>query len=402
MTLTLRLCVLSVLTVRLKKKKEKLKKLLERKAAKVQKASNQKSQTKDGAHWGKLGKGFVPPGSHAAKSKQSDNKSVACPINNENKPGKMDADPVLESRNDDRAQSVGLNSVCSQTKCSKSVTWSMKEDVNFTSDAVQENFSVWKENESQQSQDTSRKQDEVVLSQKRSCDSHVSDSPPAKKQYLRDVPSMKPRFTPSGCGEKVDSEHASQSAALLRAPGLVQSHTDPLSVMLKNIRKSVAEERLTVGSSKDPDPGEGSKQHKDSKETALSDVPNFSEKSSIKSQKPEVCQITRKSSLHQQETSLPSSSADPDQKPEPTQTRNVLPTLLSRSVSKTEANKPNLKVARGIHAPQKPSQASESRVLKPALQKLISSKSSQWRLNWKEMYEEATHRKLQREKGMPR
>lgn len=398
---------MSLLTVRQQKKKDKLKKLREKKAEKFQKAFNQKSQMK-GKDWSTLGKGFGPAGSHGTRSKWRDDRRVASPLNNGNKQGKMDAYPVLESRNDDGAQTVGPNGFCSQTKCSKSITWSMKEDVDFTSEAQPEIVSSWKENESQQSQCTSREQDNVVLAQKRSCDSHTSDFPPAKKHCLRDVPSMKPRSAPSVCGEKVESECVSQSAAPLRAPGLVQSNTDLLSVTPKNIRKSVDEERVPVGSSKDPDPelrpvtGKGLKQNEHGKERTISDVPHSSEKLSIKSQKHEVCKIKRKSSVHKQVNSLLASSPDPHGKPEPTQTRNVLPTLLSRSVSKTEANKPNLKVARGIRTSQKPSQAAESRVLKPALQKLISSKSSQWRVNWKEIYQEATHRKLQREKGMPR
>ncbi|KAB5540081.1 hypothetical protein PHYPO_G00097260 [Pangasianodon hypophthalmus] len=400
--------------LKLQKHKEKQKKLRERKAAKFQEAFNQKSQMKD-KDWSRLAKGFGPPGSHAAESKWSGNKSVAYPLNNENKQGMMNAEPVLESVSDEGAQTV--DSFCWQTP--KSITWSMKKSWSTSDQLAQsEIFSSWEEDESQQSQYTSRKQDKVALDQKRSCDAHTSDCPPVKKQCLRDVPSMKPRLTPSVCGEKVESECVSQStsaAAPLRAPGLVQSHMDRLSIMLKNIRKSLDEERLPVSSSEDPDPKltpvtvDGLKRNDQGKETTLSEDQYFSEKcpqkSSIKSQKCEAQtrKTKRKPSPRKQVNSLPASSADPQEKPELSQTRHVLPTLLSRSVSKTEANKPNLKVARGIRTSQKPSQAgAESRVLKPALQKLISSKSSQWRVNWKEIYQEATHRKLQKEKGMPR
>ncbi|MCJ8743965.1 hypothetical protein PDJAM_G00100840 [Pangasius djambal] len=359
--------------------------------------------------WSTLAKGFGPPGSHAAKSKWSDNKSVSSPLNNENKQGMMNAEPVLESVSNKGAQTV--DRFCWQTP--KSITWSRSDQL-----AQSEIFSSWEEDESQQSQYTSRKQDKVELDQKRSCDAHISESPPVKKQCLGDVSSLKPRLTPSVCGEKVESERVSQStsaAAPLLAPGMVQSHMDHLSIMLKNIRKSLDKECLPVGPSEDPDPkltpvtGDGLQRNEQGKETAFSDDQCFSEKcpqkSSIKSQKCEarVCKTKRKPSPRKQVNSLPASSADPQEKPEPAQTRHVLPTLLSRSVSKTEANKPNLKVARGIRTSQKPSQAgAESRVLKPALQKLISSKSSQWRVNWKEIYQEATHRKLEREKGMPR
>ncbi|XP_072512458.1 uncharacterized protein znf106b [Salminus brasiliensis] len=90
-------------------------------------------------------------------------------------------------------------------------------------------------------------------------------------------------------------------------------------------------------------------------------------------------------------------------KKELTHSKHSLPALLNRSVSKTEASKPNLNVARGIRTSQRPNKTgSEPKVLKPALQKLISSKSSQWKVNWKEIYDEATKRKLQKEKGLPR
>ncbi|GAA6105486.1 uncharacterized protein LOC125139072 [Tachysurus ichikawai] len=186
------------------------------------------------------------------------------------------------------------------------------------------------------------------------------------------------------------------AAAPLPAPG-----QDHLSIMLKNIRNSLNTERPHVGSSKDPDP-------ELRPETSLSDIPCFSSKPpqmSRKSQKCEAqaCKSQRTSSLSKPEDILlKSTGAEPQETAETSQTRNVLPTLLNRSVGKTEASKPNLKAARGIRTSQKPCQAAKPPVLKPALQKLISSKSSQWRVNWKEMYQEATHRKLQREKGLPR
>ncbi|KAF4071104.1 hypothetical protein AMELA_G00281240 [Ameiurus melas] len=369
------------------KSKEKLKKLKERMAANFQEAFNWRSRMKD-RDWRTLGKGFGPPGS---RSGWSDDKSVAYPVNNENKQGRINAEPGLGSISDERAQTIGWNNFCFQT--SKPITWSLKEDVDFTSDLFAQ--SRKEEGESWQSQCTSREQGKDVLGQKRSRDAHTSDSPPVKKQCLRAVPSMKPRLTPSVCGEKVECVRTGQSAsapAPLCAPELVQSQMEHLCVMLKNIRKSLDEERLPVG----PDPelrpatGDGSKRTEHGKETPLPDSPQYVEAGETRS------------SPRKQVNSLPASDADPQEKPGATQTRNVLPTLLSRSVSKTEANKPNLKVARGIRTAQKPSQAAESWVLKPALQKLISSKSSQWRINWEEIYQEATHRKLQREKGMPR
>ncbi|KAG9283019.1 zinc finger protein 106-like [Astyanax mexicanus] len=84
-----------------------------------------------------------------------------------------------------------------------------------------------------------------------------------------------------------------------------------------------------------------------------------------------------------------------------TQSTHNLPALLNRSATKRVASKPNLNIARGIHASQKPNKTG-SASLKPALEKLINSKSSQWKVNWKEIYEEATKNKLQKEKGLPR
>ncbi|XP_066532116.1 zinc finger protein 106 isoform X2 [Hoplias malabaricus] len=97
------------------------------------------------------------------------------------------------------------------------------------------------------------------------------------------------------------------------------------------------------------------------------------------------------------------SKTEGEDEQDPTQSTHGLPALLIRSVSKAKASKPNLTKARGIRTSQNPNMTkSESRVLTPALQKLISSKSSHRKVNWREMYEEATKRKLQREKGMPR
>lgn len=387
------LSVLSIFTIRQQKNKEKLKKLKERMAANFQEAFNWKSRMKD-QDWRTLGKGFGPPGS---RSRWSDDKSVAYPVNNENKQGRINAEPGLGSISNRRAQAIGWNDFCFQT--SKPITWPLKKDVGFRSDPIAQCRK--EEGESRQSQCTSREQGKDVLGQKRSRDAHTSDSASVKKQCLRDVPSVKPRLTPSVCGEKVESVRTSQSAsapAPLCAPEPVQSQMEHLCVMLKNIRQSLDEERLPVGSSQHPDPelrpatGDGLKRTEDGRETPLPDGPQFVEAGETKTE----------SSPRKQVNSLPASGADPQEKPEATHTRNVLPTLLSRSVSKTEANKPNLKVARGIRTSQKPSQAAESRVLKPALQKLISSKSSQWRINWEEIYQEATRRKLQREKGMPR
>ncbi|KAK3516838.1 hypothetical protein QTP70_024897 [Hemibagrus guttatus] len=357
--------------LKMQRNKEKLNKMRERKAVKMQEAFYQKSWTKR----------FGSPGSHTAKPAWADNKSVAFPPNNENKQEAMNAKAVPEFKSEEGSQTEG-------SVWKKSITRFTKEDVDFASDelAQMDIFSSWEEDKSQQ--------DKVVLGQKRSCEANTFDSPPVKKQCLRDVPSTKPRFTPSE-----EAEHVSQSASSATAP-LTAPEQDHLSIMLNNIWKSLNKERPPVGPSKDPDP-------ELRPETTLSDIPRFSSKPpqmSRKSQKcdKQACKTKRTSSPHKHDSLLTSPGAEPQEKPEPSQTRKVLPTLLNRSVSKTEANKPNLKAARGIRTCQKPGQAAKTQVLKPALQKLISSKSSQWRVNWKEMYQEATHRKLQREKGMPR
>lgn len=359
-------------------------------------AFNQKPQMKD-KDWSTRAKSFDPPGSHR------DRRSFTYPLSNESKRGMMNAGSALQAVHNKGDKTVGWNNFYWQT--SKSITWSMKEDVDFTSDRLSpaERFPFSEKRESQQSQYTSRDQDKVTPDQERSCDVHTSDSPPMKKQCLRDGPSMKARFTSFVRGDKVESERLIQSTSAATpppAPGLVQSQVDRLSMMLKNIRKSLEEEHLTVGSSDDPEskltPVSGArlKRNEHGKETELSDIPPKSDM--------QACKTKRKSSPCQQVNTSPASSADPQEKTEATQPKRVLPTLLSLSVGKTEANKPNLKVARGIRRSQKPSRGTETRALKPALQKLISSKSSQWRFNWKEIYQEATQRRLQREKGMPR
>ncbi|XP_058235597.1 zinc finger protein 106 isoform X2 [Hemibagrus wyckioides] len=357
--------------IKMQRHKEKLNKFRERKAAKMQEAFYQKP-------WAKR---FSCLGSHSGTSAWTDDKSVTFPPNNENKQETMNAEAVPESKSEEGAQTEG-------SVQKKSITLFTKKDVDFTSDelAQRDMFSSWEEDKSQQ--------DKVVLGQKRSCDDNTFDSPPVRKQLLRDVPSTMPRFTPSEEAERVSQPPS--AAVPLTAP-----EQDHLSTMLKNIRKSLNKERPQVGPSKDPDP-------ELRPETTLSDIPRFSSKPpqmSRKSQRcdAQACKTKRTPSPHKQDDNLlTSTGAEPQEKPEPSQTRNVLPTLLNRSVSKTEANKPNLKAARGIRTCQKPGLAAKTQVLKPALQKLISSKSSQWRINWKEMYQEATHRKLQREKGMPR
>ncbi|KAK2864333.1 hypothetical protein Q7C36_003487 [Tachysurus vachellii] len=365
--------------VKKQKNKEKLNKKRERKAAKMHQGFYQKTQTK----------AFGSPGSQAVKSTLTDNKCVAFPLNNENKAGMMNAEAGPLSQSESQAE-------YHHCQPPKSVTQFKKEDVDFAGDEFVQSyiFSSCAEDRSQQN----REQDKVVLGQKRLCNVNTFDSPSMKKQCTRDVPFMKARFMKmSACAGEVGRMNPPASAAApLTAPG-----RDHLSIWLKNIRKSLNMERPHVGSSKDPDP-------ELRPETTLSDIPRFSPKPpqmSRKSQKCEAqaCKTQRTSSLSKQEDILlTSTGAEPQETAETSQTRNVLPTLLNRSVGKTEASKPNLKVARGIRTSQKPCQAAKTQVLKPALQKLISSKSSQWRVNWKEMYQEATHRKLQREKGLPR
>lgn len=149
-----------------------------------------------------------------------------------------------------------------------------------------------------------------------SVEGDAPESPPAKKQCLRDGPSTKPRFM----------SRSTSAAAPPRAPRLVQCHDDRLSAMLKSIRKSLEAERLPAGSSEDPDPklakGEELKRNQHGEETT---PPGLSEKrprkSSTESQKCEArTRETGRKSIHRP------SSDDPQEEAEPTLTRQVLPT----------------------------------------------------------------------------
>lgn len=383
--------VFSFFTLRQQKKKEKQKRFREKMAAMNPNAFNQKSQMNHKG-WRTPPAGFAPPGSHAATWK--------CPLNNENVQRTMIEEPDFTSDGDGRARYENWNGYSWQPSV-KSEMWSMAEDVDYTRD--QDTFCSWEN--ADQSGETSRKRDNVGSDQRRSRDVQISEPSSAKKQCSRDVRSL----IPSDCGEKVESERANERTFDAGASG----HVDQLSAMLTDIRRSLDAKHLPVRLSEDPCElrsvtHDGLKPNEPVQETPLSDAPLFLKKHPVrvfrKNQKSqtESSWTKRNSSPSNQVNSLPVSGAEPQENPDLSQTKNVLPALLSRSVSKMEANKPNLKVARGIRTSQKPSQAGESRVLKPALQKLISSKSSEWRVNWKEIYQEATHRKLQKGKGMPR
>ncbi|XP_047657917.1 uncharacterized protein LOC125139072 [Tachysurus fulvidraco] len=366
------------------KNREKMNKKRERKAAKIHGGFYQTTRTK----------AFGIPGPQAVNSASTDNRCVAFLLNNENKEGRTNTEAGPLSQSQSQAE-------YHHWQLSKSVSRFQNEDVHFAGDELSRSdiFSSCAEDRSQQN----REQDKVVLGQKRSCNANTFESPSMKKQCTRDLSFMKARFMnarfmkASVCPGEVGRVNPPASAA---AP-LPAPEPDHLSIMLKNIRNSLSTERPQVSSLKDPDP-------ELRPETTLSDNLRFSSKPpqmSRKSQKCEAqaCKSQRTSSLSKPEdVLLTSTGAGPQETAETSQTRNVLPTLLNRSVGKAEASKPNLKAARGIRTSQKPCQAAKTPVLKPVLQKLISSKSSQWRFNWKEMYQEATHRKLQREKGLPR
>ncbi|KAF5900263.1 zinc finger protein, partial [Clarias magur] len=382
------------------KRKEKQKRFREKMAAIHQDAFSQTSQMKHKG-WRTPPAGFVPPGSHATAWKWDDGKTAACPLNNENVQRTMNAEPDFTSVRDERDRYERWNGYPRQPPM-QSVMQSMTEDVDYTRD--QDTFCSWENADG--SWETSRKRDNVGPDHKRSREAQISEPPTAKRQCFRDVPSL----IPSDCGENVEGERVNERTS---DAGAAPGHVDQLSSMLTDIRRSLDEKRLRVRLSEDPCgfrsvTDDGPKPNERVQETPLSDVSHFPKKHPKRlSTKSQTCQTEtfktkRNPSPSNQVNSLPASGAEPQENPDLTQTRNVLPALLSRSVSKMEANKPNLKVARGIRTSQKPSQAGESRVLKPALQKLISSKSSEWRVNWKEIYQEATHRKLQKEKGMPR
>ncbi|XP_026855327.2 zinc finger protein 106-like isoform X2 [Electrophorus electricus] len=311
-------------------------------------------------------------------------------------------------------------------------------------------FPSWQVDGSQESPSRTKQQTETGKSMQQRNQKRLLHADPLGLTHI----SLKPKENTSACGrpsafsEGTESNCRKQPALPDKpsASGLEQSHVTRLSTMVRSIHKSLAVKALSVGSSAGlepkPTPANANRlekrQHVHHKETlckktlpGLSEVLHLSEKGPRlspgwqaaggaffkKSHKGEeqIGKPKRRSSPQIKPSSAVKRPAIPDtdmltkkekgdqQDQGPSQKKHAIPALMTRPLSKAEVRKPNLTLARGVHASRRPSRVLEqSKLLKPALQKLISCKSSQWRVNWRKICQEATKTKPQRERGMPR
>lgn len=328
--------------------------------------------------------------------------------------------------NQDRTseQVVGWNSFYWQQSSFRN----LKCDVDFTSDQLSTSqgifFPFQEEDKSSYQQSSSGACKQTIKtqaafqkkSQKRLLDADPSDSPNVKRSYLTDVPSV--NLKPDMCGsysslsEGAETEGETPGTSLdipgqsLHPTGWVRGQVDPCLSLLGN---SVEKDRAGIATSTEearlkPVVNKRLNTSKDKKNSPkLSVAPQKRKKTGRQQAK-----IKGKLSLlmkHSGRTSPAASSsnslkghkADQREEEQPAQSQRSLTKLLTRSVSKTNASKPNLNIARRIRPSQRPVQSErDSRLLKPAVQKLISSKG------WRKIYQEPTKRNPQRDKYKPR